>query len=115
MIHGALHLRVGDGHIFRALNRRTVRRHSHIGPRRLGWDSIPAVGSITGQIPGHSPANSFPDTGRTCKSQLDATAKNIFANPYLFDEGPTLSSPTFLFEALLGAGAALLGVIPGIA
>ena len=41
--------------------------------------------------------------------------KNIFANPYLFDEGPTVSSPAFLFKGLPGAGAALFGVAPGVA
>ena len=41
--------------------------------------------------------------------------KNIFANPYLFDEGPTVSSFAFLFEGLPGAGAALFGVAPGVA
>ena len=40
---------------------------------------------------------------------------NIFANPYLFDEGPTVSSFAFLFEGLPGAGAALFGVAPGVA
>ena len=49
------------------------------------------------------------------KSQLDANIKNIFANPYLFDEGPTVSSFAFLFEGLPGAGAALFGVAPGVA
>ena len=41
--------------------------------------------------------------------------KNIFANPYLFDEGPTVSSFAFLFEGLPGAGAALFGVAPRVA
>ena len=41
--------------------------------------------------------------------------KNIFANPYLFDEGPIVSSIAFLFEGLPGAGAALFGVDPGVA
>ena len=41
--------------------------------------------------------------------------KNIFANPYLFNEGPTVSLPAFLFEGLPGAGAALFGVAPGVA
>ena len=36
--------------------------------------------------------------------------KNIFTNPYLFDEGPTVSSFAFLFEGLPGVGAALFGV-----
>ena len=40
---------------------------------------------------------------------------NIFANPYLFDECPTVSSFAFLFEGLPGAGAALFGVAPGVA
>ena len=41
--------------------------------------------------------------------------KHIFANPYLFDEGPTVSSPAFLFEGLPDAGATLFGVAPGVA
>ena len=41
--------------------------------------------------------------------------KHIFANPYLFVEGPTVSSPAFLFVGLPGAGAALFGVAPGVA
>ena len=41
--------------------------------------------------------------------------KNIFANPYLFNEGLTGSSRAFLFEGLPGAGAALFGVAPGVA
>ena len=62
MIHGALHFRVGDGHIFRALGQKTVRRHPQIGPRPLGWGWILVAGSITAQTPGHSPVDSFPDT-----------------------------------------------------
>ena len=60
MIHGALHFRVCDGYIIRILCRRTIR------PRRISpclcsrvW--VPAVGSMTGSIPEHSPANAFPE------------------------------------------------------
>ena len=41
--------------------------------------------------------------------------ENIFAHPYLFDEGPAVSSFALLFEGLPGAGAALFGVAPGVA
>ena len=41
--------------------------------------------------------------------------KNIFTNPYLFDEGLTVSSLAFLFEGLPGAGPALFGVALGVA
>ena len=41
--------------------------------------------------------------------------KNIFANPYLFDEGSAVSLFAFLFEGLPGVGAALLGDATGIA
>ena len=39
---------------------------------------------------------------------MDATAKkSIVANPYLLEEGPTMSLFTFLFEGLPGAGSPL--------
>ena len=42
--------------------------------------------------------------------------KTIFTNPYLFDEGLTVSSFAFLFdEGLPGVGAALFGVAPRVA
>ena len=41
--------------------------------------------------------------------------RNIFANPYLFDEGSAVSSFAFLFEGLPGAGGALFGDAPGAA
>ena len=41
--------------------------------------------------------------------------KNVFANPYLFDEGSVVSLFAFLFEGLPGMGAALLGDTLGAA
>ena len=41
--------------------------------------------------------------------------RGIFANPYLFDKGSAVSSFAFLFEGLLGVGAALFGDASGTA
>ena len=41
--------------------------------------------------------------------------KNVFANPYLFDEGSAISSFAFLFEGLSGTGAVLFRDAPGAA
>jgi hypothetical protein len=40
-------------------------------------------------------------------SQLDVTARGIFAKPYLFDDGSVVTSFAFLFEGLPDVGAAL--------
>ena len=115
MIHGALHFRVGNGHIFRVLSRRTVRRHSCIGPRHLGRDRILAIGSTTGRVPGHSPLNLFLLQDEHRSHSWTRLLKNMVANPDLFDEGSAVSLFAFLFEGLPGVGAALFGDAPGAA
>ena len=113
MIHGALHFRVGDGHIFRTLSRRTVRHRSHINPRLLSWDRIPGVGSTTGRIPVWQTL--FLMCGEHKSHSWMRLLKNIFVNPYLLDEGSAVSLFAFLFEGLPGMGAALFGDTPGVA
>ena len=57
--------------------------------------------------------NAFPDKTQRIMSQFDVTARGMIKKPYLFDEGSTVLSFVFLFEDLLGAGAALLGDASG--
>ena len=73
------------------------------------------MGSTAARTSGYSPAHLFPDTWKTGRSRLDVTAPVHIGKSIPLDEGPAVSSPAFLLEALLGARADLFGVAPGVA
>ena len=75
MIHGALHLRVCDGHIFRTLCGRTVRCHSRVSPHPQGRVRNLTSGCASGRIPGRSPADTFPDRMWRMASQFDVAIR----------------------------------------
>ena len=113
MIHGAFHFRVGDRYIIRILGQRTIRCRSHISSRLYGRVWNLAVGSMTGSIPGHSPANAFPEKAQAESDTVGCDCQGEYLQNHNSLTKARLGLRLPLFEGLPGVGAALFGVASG--